>query len=373
MSYGHGASPRRSDSARSRAGRAALTFGRRAVETQAGQSVQDGVERDGALEAGQRRAEAVVDAVAERVVALQRLQVATDVEAVGIVPRRRVTVGRAEEDQQLRIDLGDVDARRCVDRAGGGAEQPVHRRVEAAGSPPSRWPPACGRRARAPSWSGCSSKPVDDVADQQRGGGAAGDEQELAEAEHLLLGEASSVALDRQQPGEQVVGTSSPARSCAARRRCGGRSRRGSRGRRRRRPAPWTPSGLGDALGHRQHPGAELALDVGDRRAEHPAHHGQRDRHARSRGQIAAGRGRRSRRCASCTSRRMSGAHRLDRRGFEDAGRSPAARPCAPAGRCTRARRRGPGRRGQPGPEPRRPRLVVAQRGPRRRPRGRRL
>ena len=88
-----------------------------------------------------------------------------------------------------------------VHRTAVGTEQPVHRRIESEALLDCvRDEAAVGADERELMRE--LQEAVDDVADQQRRGGRARDEEELAEAEHLLVGQPLAFALDGQQPGQ---------------------------------------------------------------------------------------------------------------------------------------------------------------------------
>ena len=112
-------------------------------ELERGEALGELLERLLAFEPGQRRAEAVVDAVAEGEV----LDVGpADVDAIGVGEARRVAVGRREQgdDALARLDLDVADERGLrgdaageVDRAVVAEAAPRRRRAPATGRPPA--------------------------------------------------------------------------------------------------------------------------------------------------------------------------------------------------------------------------------------------
>ena len=331
---------------------------RRAVGPEVRQPVEHQLEGHRSLQPRERRTEAVVDAHTERGMALQVLQVAGDVEAIRIVPGLRVPVGRAEHHVHLGVDR-DVDA---VERDGAGVrpEQAVHRSVEAEalldGVGDEGAVLAQQRHLLGP-----LQQAVDEVADQQGRRLGPGDEQELAEADDLLLGEPLAVALHGQQPREEVVrhglaGLDGRGPTVDVRLEVG---EVGAVGR--------DHLGIGRSstlhrhrLGHREHPGAEHR-DVLLGHAQQPAHHDEGE----GRGQIGD----------EVTLAPVGEAvdevfdedphvrlHRLDHRGLERPGdRQPLGRVDRWIGRDEHAR--ADLAVGEARPVLRRPRLVVAQRG----------
>src|SRR6516165_8519770 len=108
---------------------------------------------------------------------------AVDVEALGFFPAARITVCRGEKQQYLRV-LRDFDPA-DVDRAGGGAEERLDRRLPAQhlveGRPYQRWPLA----QRLPLLR-VGSEGVERVADADNGGVESGREQRAHQQRRLL-------------------------------------------------------------------------------------------------------------------------------------------------------------------------------------------
>ena len=91
------------------------------------------------------------------------------------------------------------------DRARVGPEQTVHRRVDAQALLDGVGDQAAvGLDERH--LLGMAHESADQIPDEQRRGRRTGDEQELAESNDLLLAELVAVALDGQQPRQQIVG-----------------------------------------------------------------------------------------------------------------------------------------------------------------------
>ena len=135
------------------------------------------------LEAGERGAEAMVDAVTECEVSGR---VPGDVEAVGAIPPSFVAVRRREEQQALAARgqghpvQGDVTGEEAGERLGARveAEHLFHRDRDAVGVGEQQRP-LFGERVQ----------PEDRVPDELRRRLVAGDEQQEAEAEDLAVGE----------------------------------------------------------------------------------------------------------------------------------------------------------------------------------------
>ena len=95
------------------------------VDGEVGRDIDEGTDGGASFEAGQRRAEAKVDATTEAQV---RVRVAADVEAVGIVEPGWVAVGRTEQsdDERAGGDAGTGE----LDLARGDAAVGLHRCIE---------------------------------------------------------------------------------------------------------------------------------------------------------------------------------------------------------------------------------------------------
>src|SRR5215470_8392912 len=108
---------------------------------------------------------------------------AVDVEALGFVPAARIAVSGGQEQQYLRI-LRDFDPA-DVDRAGGGAEERLDRRLPAQhlveGRPYQRWLLAQRLPLRRVGGEG-----VERVADADNGGVESGREQRALQQRRLL-------------------------------------------------------------------------------------------------------------------------------------------------------------------------------------------
>ena len=170
-------------------------------QAELGEAVQQRAERELAFHAGQRRAEAEVDAVAEREVPHVR---SIDVEHLRL--RRSATASRfAAASEMITCAPAGMVMPPTRHRLDGVAERRVRHRARRSGAAPRRRRRAGPVGAQGASWSGWRSRATTPLPIKAGGRVVARHDQLEDRRQQLLLGEPLVAVAGLEQPGDEVV------------------------------------------------------------------------------------------------------------------------------------------------------------------------